>query len=679
MFQEAMFREQVLERKLESLNRLLQDTRKSSEAGWQAMLNEERLLRKLDLYESQLAIMKQDFPEDSLQAQLRQVLDEKCSLEKASELMLARILCEKTEALTKVTNLECRLSDSERECARLRQDCEATQEAYQSITTEHQSKMMELVRLEQQLQDIQTEKENLEALLRERTKEAEVLQENLAKKTKVSKPSSNLFLGELDKETNFALNGIDNGPFENPEHIGDRLSSINRQVRELRDKVDVTDQLQSSLNQRADLVRDEIALSDLTELDRYCELQERLATSEANFEQMLDSTSDGISMHLMDSVRQFHQSMQLIKSLQDELASLAQLKSTLSRELKQATADPIKSSRPPVENNDSRLPNQSDEVYPLIDEDVQEINDHGFSNTLNRARSITARVAACHARAEASLSSYCAEQRRQTDICNSSEDLRTARSEVETYKQMAETFKQQDVVKSDLLLSVREECDTLRKRIASIEADMITSREDHQRLIAEARRTRSEADELRQERDALNDQVNTCNQRIEQLQSALRTTLLGPMATPAANTITNSTSTAHRETDAQSTPISHPGTSSTAQPPVLLSPGPGSFSFCDHSDNGTSVCGHDIHILPVREVRSVRWIAPNIIVHPPDRPVYADFYFTLFEATKTLHVLNLGQVKESMGKINSLFYVGTFKFHIEIQLPYLLLKLEHIH
>ncbi|KER18673.1 hypothetical protein T265_15901, partial [Opisthorchis viverrini] len=105
---------------------------------------------------------------------------------------------------------------------------------------------------------------------------------------------------------------------------------------------------------------------------------------------------------------------------------------------------------------------------------------------------------------------------------------------------------------------------------------MITSREDHQRLIAEARRTRSEADELRQERDALNDQVNTCNQRIEQLQSALRTTLLGPMATPAANTITNSTSTAHRETDAQSTPISHPGTSSTAQPPVLLSPGPGS-------------------------------------------------------------------------------------------------------
>ncbi|KAG5450718.1 hypothetical protein CSKR_108977 [Clonorchis sinensis] len=396
----------------------------------------------------------------------------------------------------------------------------------------------------------------------------------------------------------------------------------------MRNKVDVTDQLQSSLNQRADLVRDEIALSDLTELDRYCELQERLATSEANFEQMLDSTSDGISMHLMDSVRQFHQSMQLIKSLQDELASLAHLKSTLSRELKQATADPIKSSRPPAENSDSRLPNQSDEVYPLIDEDVQEINDHGFANTLNRARNITARVAACHARAEASLSSYCAEQRRQTDICNSSgtapdetgnnlskveesavhstglvrfvpeglqtkvesqssidesevfklrEDLRTAQSEVETYKQMAETFKQQDVVKSDLLLSVREECDTLRKRIASIEADMITSREDHQRLIAEARRTRSEADELRQERDALNDQVNTCNQRIEQLQSALRTTLLGPMATPAVNSITNSTSTAHRETDAQSTPISHPSASSTAQPPVSLSPGSGSM------------------------------------------------------------------------------------------------------
>ncbi|KAF5395253.1 hypothetical protein PHET_02738 [Paragonimus heterotremus] len=586
-FQEALLREQILEGKLESMNRLLQETREVSEAGWQAMLNEERLLQKLDLYESQLSILKQDLPQDSLQSHLYQALEEKMNLEKASEIMLARVLNEKTSALSKATNLECCLTDSERECARLRQDCETTQASYQALTHDYDAKVFELRQLEAQLQEVQNEKENIETLLRELTEETEMLRQKVRPCTPIKlKPknvSSTTSPNENDTNFDAELNGLNNGPVENPEHLGDKLGAA--------------EQLEVSLSERADQMREQVALAELNELDRFCELQEFLTSSDANLEQVLDSTSDDISMHLTDSLRQFHQSMQLIKLLQDELSMLSQLKTTIYRELKTSSSDPSNHVPNAVADEDAvTYPNQSDEVSMFFNEDNTESGDHGFSAALSRVRNLAVRVAACHARAEASLSSYCALQKQQqlqkaTAVCHTSGDvglthpdetrheeskleeievdspvsqpivaqsappdsvmvapilveagiqsvnneqditklhqeLQASLDETEMYKQLSETFKQQDAAKADLLLSVREECDTLRQRIAHIEADVVTSREDHQRLVAEARRTRSEANELRRERDALNEQVSSCTHRIEHLQAALAKSLL---------------------------------------------------------------------------------------------------------------------------------------------------------
>ncbi|KAF8568576.1 hypothetical protein P879_01835 [Paragonimus westermani] len=618
---EALLREQILEGKLESMNRLLQETREVSEAGWQAMLNEERLLQKLDLYESQLSILKQDLPQDSLQSHLYQALEEKMNLEKASEIMLARVLNEKTNALSKATNLECCLTDSERECARLRQDCETTQASYQTLTHDYDAKVFELRQLEAQLQEVQIEKENLETVLRELTEETEMLRQKVRPCTPIKlKPknvSSTTSPNENDTNFDTEVNGLNNGPAENPEQLGDKLGAA--------------EQLEVSLSQRADQMREQVALAELNELDRFCELQEFLTSSDANLEQVLDSTSDGISTHLTDSLQQFHQSMQLIKLLQDELSMLSQLKTTIYRELKTSSSDPSNHVPNAVTDEDAvTYPNQSDEVSMFLNEDSTESGGHGFSTALSRVRNLAVRVAACHARAEASLSSYCALQKQQqqqktTAVCHTSGDvglthsdetrpeeskleeveadspvsqltvaqcappdsamvapilveagiqsvnneqdvmklhreLQASLDEAETYKRLSETLKQQDAAKADLLLSVREECDTLRQRIAHIEADVVTSREDHQRLVAEARRTRSEADELRRERDALNEQVASCTHRIEHLQAALAKSLLcdkTDVSNPKTNLNTPSITDANNtvERSVQSSPV----------------------------------------------------------------------------------------------------------------------------
>ncbi|VDP21626.1 unnamed protein product [Echinostoma caproni] len=101
-----------------------------------------------------------------------------------------------------------------------------------------------------------------------------------------------------------------------------------------------------------------------------------------------------------------------------------------------------------------------------------------------------------------------------------------ALSECEVFKQKALEYQEQDASKSQLLMSVREECDALRSRIAQIELEVTTSREDHQRLVSEARRARSEAEELRQERDSLTQQVSTGQRQIEQMRLALAEALI---------------------------------------------------------------------------------------------------------------------------------------------------------
>ncbi|CAH8538188.1 unnamed protein product [Dicrocoelium dendriticum] len=572
---EALFREQLLESKLESMNRLLQETREVSEAGWQAMLNEERLLQKLELYESQLSMLKQDLPPDSLQSHLYQLLEEKVNLEKASEIMLARLLNEKSEVLSKVTNLECCLSDSERECARLRHDCETTQAEYQSVTRHFDAKVLELQQLEEQLKSVQQEKENLQSRLQDRIKEAEALQQSLTAatvlKNRISKPTDSTHLEDLSNEINSSVNGLENGPMESAEQLADMVGTA--------------EELQSSLSKRTDNMRAEVAIAELTELNRLCEIQESLAHSEADLEQVLDSTADGISSHLVDGIRQLHQSLQLIGSLK---VLLSQLKSTLFRGLHASNPD---SHHHILDTtvNDGNHPNRSTEVTSYSAKSDPESKDQVFSAALFRVTKLTARVAECHARAETSLSSFCALcKRKSASACHTSGDvgslpetltdkpavqpdpdacltasssattalvpcitfpttpelpglvdsevqssldegevyklrdeLQASLNEAESYKRMVGALQQQDTMKSKLLLSVREECDLLRKRISQVESDVATSREDHQRLIAEARRTRSEADELRGERDALDKQVSACTHRIEQLQAAL--------------------------------------------------------------------------------------------------------------------------------------------------------------
>ena len=52
--QEALHREQMLEQKLALLQRVLLNSQDASDKGWQALIDEDRLLSRLEFLENQL-------------------------------------------------------------------------------------------------------------------------------------------------------------------------------------------------------------------------------------------------------------------------------------------------------------------------------------------------------------------------------------------------------------------------------------------------------------------------------------------------------------------------------------------------------------------------------------------------------------------------------------------------
>lgn len=103
---DAIFREEALDKKLEVLRKALQQATLASELGWQAMLNQEKLLQKFDLYESQMRLFKEDLSENSLKLKLSDLLEEKSLQEAESKAQLTRLVKDKEVALQRIKDLE---------------------------------------------------------------------------------------------------------------------------------------------------------------------------------------------------------------------------------------------------------------------------------------------------------------------------------------------------------------------------------------------------------------------------------------------------------------------------------------------------------------------------------------------------------------------------------------------
>ncbi|XP_071141699.1 sarcolemmal membrane-associated protein-like isoform X4 [Mytilus edulis] len=372
--QEALHREKMLEQKFSTLQQLLNNTQESSEDGWQALIDEDRLLSRLEVLENQLHTYSKNHSEDALRQEVVTLQEEKLQYETTAKESLRRVLQEKLEAVRKLSDLERSLHNTEEECTHLKDMCEKSQEELQQLAEKYQDQLKEVSNIQGQLQDAENshleerekfdkEKtdlmEKIEDLMKEESilsAKMEALQSDndiareeitsLKEKLESMKEPNNhekdldektdddetedkntdekkLFNSDTSDETSkiipTSLKDLD------PEESENKLKELHYEIEKYKAKMEVSEtRLKESGDKVEQLQKDlEIAQLDTRQyVAKISSLEEKLKLSDLHMNQMMENTMSDLKMQLKESHKQADGSNTLIKSLQDRVVSL---------------------------------------------------------------------------------------------------------------------------------------------------------------------------------------------------------------------------------------------------------------------------------------------------------------------------------------------------------------------
>lgn len=184
--QEALHREQILESKLGTMQKIIAMTQAESDYGWKVMIEEDRLLSRIEVLESQLQACGKNVTEEKLREDISKLQDEKEKYQNAAKESLKKVLQEKLEAIRKVQDLENSLSNTEAECSHLKevnQNAEKEMQFLLQKSSDYEKEIAEISRKLQEAEDkyndlinqAQEEKHALENKAEEMKKEEQVL------------------------------------------------------------------------------------------------------------------------------------------------------------------------------------------------------------------------------------------------------------------------------------------------------------------------------------------------------------------------------------------------------------------------------------------------------------------------------------------------------------------------
>jgi len=174
--QEAMHREQMLEQKLALLQRCIDDSSEASSKGWSALIDEDKLLTRLEFLENQIQLYKTK-DENTLQSKVLSLEEEKHQLENTSKETLCQAVKEKMEAAAKVSNLEFQVGNLEDECTNFRLVQEETNKQVVEMSRQHQDKCKQFDQLASDVKEWEAKHREAQNKIEVLTKEKQEMQE----------------------------------------------------------------------------------------------------------------------------------------------------------------------------------------------------------------------------------------------------------------------------------------------------------------------------------------------------------------------------------------------------------------------------------------------------------------------------------------------------------------------
>ncbi|XP_038005131.1 sarcolemmal membrane-associated protein isoform X37 [Motacilla alba alba] len=313
--QEALHREQMLEQKLATLQRLLAVTQEASDTSWQALIDEDRLLSRLEVMGNQLQACSKNQTEDSIRKELIALQEDKHNYETTAKESLRRVLQEKIEVVRKLSEVERSLSNTEDECTHLKEMNERTQEELRELANKYNGAVNEIKDLSDKLKVAEGRQE-------------EIQQKGLAEKKELQHKIDEMEEREQELQAKIEALQADN------DFTNERLTALQENQARVKESNDLSDTLSPSKEKSSDDTTDELqgaqseteAKQEIQQLHKeLIEAQELARTSKQKcfeLQALLEEERKAYRVQVEESNKQINALQAQLRRLQEEIENL---------------------------------------------------------------------------------------------------------------------------------------------------------------------------------------------------------------------------------------------------------------------------------------------------------------------------------------------------------------------
>ncbi|XP_074770611.1 sarcolemmal membrane-associated protein isoform X12 [Athene noctua] len=529
--QEALHREQMLEQKLATLQRLLAVTQEASDTSWQALIDEDRLLSRLEVMGNQLQACSKNQTEDSIRKELIALQEDKHNYETTAKESLRRVLQEKIEVVRKLSEVERSLSNTEDECTHLKEMNERTQEELRELANKYNGAVNEIKDLSDKLKQVAEGRQE------------EIQQKGLAEKKELQHKIDEMEEREQELQAKIEALQADN------DFTNERLTALQVRLEHLQEK---TLKEHNSL----DKIIDEGHLTKVEETKLLKDNQARVKESDLSDtlspskEKSSDDTTDAqmddqdlnepiAKVALLKDELQGAQSeteaKQEIQQLHKELIEAQELARTSKQkcfELQALLEEERKAYRVQVEESNKQINVLQAQLRRLQEdiENLREEKENEISSTRNELVSAQNEILSLQQVAEKAASE------RDTDISALQDELQTVRVELERWRKDASDY-EKEIVNLQASFQLRcQQCEDQQKEEATrlkgeleklkaewsaLEAECVTLRKENTLLTSELQRQEKELSSSQKQSLALTSDISVLEMSRKELENQM--------------------------------------------------------------------------------------------------------------------------------------------------------------
>ncbi|XP_074405946.1 sarcolemmal membrane-associated protein isoform X36 [Zonotrichia albicollis] len=490
--QEALHREQMLEQKLATLQRLLAVTQEASDTSWQALIDEDRLLSRLEVMGNQLQACSKNQTEDSIRKELIALQEDKHNYETTAKESLRRVLQEKIEVVRKLSEVERSLSNTEDECTHLKEMNERTQEELRELANKYNGAVNEIKDLSDKLKVAEGRQE-------------EIQQKGLAEKKELQHKIDEMEEREQELQAKIEALQADN------DFTNERLTALQVRLEHLQEKT----------------LKEHNSLENQARVKESNDLSDTLSPSK---EKSSDDTTDELQGAQSET-----EAKQEIQQLHKELIEAQELARTSKQkcfELQALLEEERKAYRVQVEESNKQINALQAQLRRLQEEieNLRKEKENEISATRNELVSAQNEILSLQKVAEKAASE------RDTDISALQAELQTVRAELDRWRNDASDYEKEIVsLQSRFQLKcqqceeqqreeasrLKDELDNLKAEWIALEAECVKLRKENSSLTSELQRQEKELSSSQKQSLALTSDISVLEMSRKELENQM--------------------------------------------------------------------------------------------------------------------------------------------------------------